>query len=582
MKKKTIVTALGFSLMFSCAKPFEVEGEFGVVVEKPGVTASPASLETSEAGNVGIFTVKLRTQPTADVTLTLQSSNVAEGRLRSLGGQCDATNGIPVTTTCTLVFTPANWSQPQAVAVVGQDDLVTDGNALYTIFFPVAAASADAKYNGLSTPAILITNTDNDLPSVSVTPLSGTTAEASGNFTFNVVLQAQPSANVSISVASSNEAEGRVRRTGGVCNTGGAVGTGTCNLTFTAANWNIAQAVTVTGIDDLVADGNKSYTIILSPAVSADASYNGFDPADIAMTSTDNGAPGFTFSATAGLVTTEAGGTASFTVRLNTVPTANVSLGLSSGNTAEGTVSPSNLTFTPANWNNTQTVTVTGVADNRIDGNIGYTIITAAATSADTAYSGLNPADISVTNNNSDAGKYLFVTNSTATGSALGAFAADNICNADGAKPRAGNYRAVIGDASAPTFSDPGPPVVYDQTIERDLFNAWVMYGNTKYYRGADGALVGQTDATGALPAVLVNSTHTSSLQYWTGLSATWGLSTGCTSTSVYPGSLGPYWATSSSARLGRYGEGSATNSGSVSQSTLACNSALRLLCAEQ
>ncbi|MBX3724180.1 MAG: hypothetical protein KF713_20200, partial [Turneriella sp.] len=366
MKKYKFVPQLAFMLLLSCAKPFEVEGEFGVVVEKPGITATPASLTTSESGDVGIFTVKLRTQPTADVTLTLQSSNVAEGRLRALGGACDAANGIPVTTTCTLVFTAANWSQTQEVAVVGQDDLVTDGNAFYTVFFPVAASSNDAKYNGLTASAILITNTDNDLPAISVTPTTGTTSEAAGNFTFSVVLQAQPSANVTLSLFSSNEAEGKIRRSAGVCNTGGTIGSGTCILTFTAANWNIAQNVTVTGVDDLVADGDKSYTIILSPAVSADASYNGFDSADIAMTSVDNGAPGFTLSATSGLVTTEAGGTATFSIRLNTAPTANVSLGISSSNTAEGAVSPANLTFTPANWNGPQTVTVTGVADNRL------------------------------------------------------------------------------------------------------------------------------------------------------------------------------------------------------------------------
>lgn len=582
MKKNIFLTALGFTLLLSCAKPFEVEGEFGVVVEKPGITASPASLITSESGDVGIFTVKLRTQPVADVTLTLQSSNVAEGRLRSLGGVCDAVGGIPVTTTCTLVFTPANWREPREVAVVGQDDLVTDGNAFYTVFFPVALSSADAKYNGLTPPAILITNTDNDLPAISVTPTSGTTAEAGGNFTFSVVLLAQPSANVTLSLSSSNEAEGRIRRAAGVCNSGGAAGSGICSLTFTAANWNIAQSVTVTGIDDLVADGNQSYTIVLSPAVSADASYNGFDPADIAMTSTDNGAPGFTFSATSGLVTNESGGTASFTVRLNTLPTADVTFAIASGNTGEGSVSPSSLTFTAANWNSNRTVTVTGVADNRIDGNIAFSVVTAAATSADAAYNGLNPPDVSVTNNNTDAGKYLFVSNATTTGSALGVFNADAICNADTAKPRAGTYRAVIGDASAPVLSDPGPPIVYDQTIERDIFGAWIMYGNTKYYRGADGALVGQTDAVGALPATLVNATYTSSVQYWTGLSVSWGLSTGCTASSVYPSNLGPYWATSSSGRSGRYGEGSATNAGSVSQGTMTCNSALRLLCAEQ
>ena len=51
--------------------------------------------------------------------------------------------------------------------------------------------------------------------------------------------------------------------------------------------------------------------------------------------------------------------------------------------TTEGTVSPATLTFTPANWNTAQTVTVTGVDDAVDDGDIAYTIVTAPATSSD-------------------------------------------------------------------------------------------------------------------------------------------------------------------------------------------------------
>ena len=74
-------------------------------------------------------------------------------------------------------------------------------------------------------------------------------------------------------------------------------------------------------------------------------------------------APGFRVSPGSGSVTTEAGGTASFTVALNAPPTADVTIPVGSGDTTEGTVSTSSLTFTPANWNVPQTVTITGVDD---------------------------------------------------------------------------------------------------------------------------------------------------------------------------------------------------------------------------
>ena len=161
--------------------------------------------------------------------------------------------------------------------------------------------------------------------------------------------------------------------------------------------------MTVTGVDDAVVDGNQPYTIVTAAASSGDAGYNGLNAADVSVTNTDNEpSPGITVSPVSGLVTTEAGGTATFTVVLNTQPTANVTIGLSSSDTTEGTVSPASLTFTTANWNTAQTVTVTGVDDAVDDGNQPYTIVTAAASSSDAGYNGLNPADVSVTNTDND------------------------------------------------------------------------------------------------------------------------------------------------------------------------------------
>ena len=140
------------------------------------------------------------------------------------------------------------------------------------------------------------------------------------------------------------------------------------SLTFTTANWNVAQTVTVTGVDDALDDGDVAYTIVTAAATSTDATYNGVNAADVAVTNTDNDAAGITVTPTAGLTTTEAGGTATFTVVLNTQPTADVTIALSSSDTTEGTVSPASLTFTTANWNVAQTVTVTGVDDAVDDG----------------------------------------------------------------------------------------------------------------------------------------------------------------------------------------------------------------------
>lgn len=114
-----------------------------------------------------------------------------------------------------------------------------------------------------------------------------------------------------------------------------------------------------------------------------------------------SGSAGITVSSISGN-TTEAGGTATFTVVLDSAPTADVTIGLSSGDTTEGTLSISSLTFTTLNWSTPQVVTVTGVEDTLDDGDVAYSIITAAATSADTNYNSLNAADVSVTNTDND------------------------------------------------------------------------------------------------------------------------------------------------------------------------------------
>jgi hypothetical protein len=107
---------------------------------------------------------------------------------------------------------------------------------------------------------------------------------------------------------------------------------------------------------------------------------------------------GITVNPTAGLVTSESGGTANFTVVLTSQPSNNVTIGLASSDLTEGTLSVDNVTFTNGNWNTPQDITVTGVDDPELDGNIAYTIITTPSVSADGNYNNLNPSDVSVTN----------------------------------------------------------------------------------------------------------------------------------------------------------------------------------------
>jgi hypothetical protein len=113
--------------------------------------------------------------------------------------------------------------------------------------------------------------------------------------------------------------------------------------------------------------------------------------------------PDFSVSPVSGLTTTESGISASFSVALTAIPTANVVLPIMSSNFAEGTTSVISLTFTPANWNLGQTVTVTGQDDAILDGNVSYMVSVGASVSSDPLWNNLTAKTVSITNNDNES-----------------------------------------------------------------------------------------------------------------------------------------------------------------------------------
>ncbi|SKB12493.1 conserved hypothetical protein [Planktothrix sp. PCC 11201] len=359
--------------------PFTVDGIVASTVtvnitdnDIPGITINPTSgLSTTEVGGTANFNLSLKSQPTADVTLTLNSSNPKEGSL----------------STSKITFNSTNWNLPQTVIITGVDDNIVDGNIPYSIITdPVI--SLDPKYNNLNPDDITVTNTDNDIPGITINPTSGlSTTEVGGTANFNLSLKSQPTTDVTLTLNSSNPKEGSLS---------------TSKITFNSTNWNLPQTVVITGVDDNIVDGNIPYTIITDPVISLDPKYNNLNPDDITVTNTDNDIPGITINPTSGLSTTEVGGTANFNLSLKSQPTADVTLTLNSSNPKEGSLSTSKITFNSTNWNLPQTVIITGVDDNIVDGNIPYSIITDPVISLDPKYNNLNPDDITVTNSDND------------------------------------------------------------------------------------------------------------------------------------------------------------------------------------
>ncbi len=125
-------------------------------------------------------------------------------------------------------------------------------------------------------------------------------------------------------------------------------------------------------------------------------------PPDLSVASAAGPPPGITVQPTRGLTTTTSGGKATFTVVLDSPPVSEVDIGLASSDETQGTVAPTHLTFGPIGWDQPQTITVTGADDMVLNGNHLYTIVLSPAGSTDSNYSGIDPADVTVTNLETD------------------------------------------------------------------------------------------------------------------------------------------------------------------------------------
>ena len=183
------------------------------------------------------------------------------------------------------------------------------------------------------------------------------------------------------------------------------------SLAFTTANWNADQTVTITGIADNLSDGDQAYAIrLLADNTTSDLGYKYVDPADVGLKNLDTQMGGYYVSSVSG-DTDESGKTASFTVRLRSEPTDNITIYVASSDTTEGIINrvgdnssldSSNLfslSFTTESWNSPQTVEVTGQWDNLSDGDQSYAILVYPDnTTSDKNYLYVDPQDAPLRN----------------------------------------------------------------------------------------------------------------------------------------------------------------------------------------
>jgi large repetitive protein len=337
-----------------------------------GFTLSKTTASVNESGSTDTFTVILTTQPASSVVLNITANDSTEATVAP----------------ATLTFTTGNWNTPQTITITGIDDALDDGNIVSTITISVNDASSDDAFDPLTDQTLAITTIDNDTAGFTLSKTTASVNESGSNDTFTVILTAQPLTNVVFNITRSDSTEATVAP---------------ATLTFTAGNWNTPQTITITGVNDLVVDGNIASTVTVS--VNDASSDNSFDPLPdqtVAVTTIDNDTAGFTLSKTTASVN-ESVTNDTFTVTLTAQPISSVVFDITASDSTEATVTPTTLNFTNGNWNTPQTITITGVNDVLIDGNIASTVtVSVNDASSDNSFDPLSDQTVAVTTIDND------------------------------------------------------------------------------------------------------------------------------------------------------------------------------------
>ena len=179
------------------------------------VLVDPADLSVPESGSA-TYTVRLATQPSADVTVTVTGHASTDLSL----------SGTGLSSEDTLTFTTENWNSAQTVTVAagGDPDGVNDEVAL-------THTAVGGGYGAAEAAIVDVTVADDDAAAIVVKPPALTMTEG-GNSSYTVELSSPPTADVTVTVA--GHASGDVR----VNSSPSAV-----ELTFTSSDWDQPQTV---------------------------------------------------------------------------------------------------------------------------------------------------------------------------------------------------------------------------------------------------------------------------------------------------------------------------------------------------
>ena len=308
------------------------------------------------------FTLTLTGRSAADVTVdyTTGQAQVLSG-LAARQDITSATAGEDYTAATGTVTFSSGDATKQVTVQLTDDDVSED-----TEFFGFKISNAqNAQLRNKATEEVAdVGLLDDDPRGVAIDPTSisleePVPGEAAVASSYTVKLNSKPTDTVTVTIGGANPA----------VSLSGATLSNTNTLTFTTSNWDTAQTVTVTPVEDTNGVGE---TITLTH-IQSGGDYTGIAADSVTVNVTDSDTRNVVLSPTS-LTVTEGDDTGvSYAVKLSTQPsdTVTVTIGGHSGtdlSISGATLSNSNtLTFSTSNWNTAQMVTVKAGHDGNAD-----------------------------------------------------------------------------------------------------------------------------------------------------------------------------------------------------------------------
>ena len=293
-----------------------------------GIAVSTEALTVPE-GDSRTYTVVLRSQPTGPVTVS---------------PSLEAGSSSDVTVSGALTFTASDWDRAQTVTVSAAPDADAVNDAA-----TVSHAVSGGGYGPVTAAEVAVTVADDETAStrvvLTVSPTSVEEDEDGTTITVTGALNGAPGTSdtaVTVSVS------------GGTASTEDFAAVQDFTLTIDAGETSGTASFTLTPVDDAIDEDDETVRVA--------GAAPGLEVTPATVTIEDDDMRGIAVSTEA--LTVPEGGAATYTVALRSQPTGpvTVSPSLEAGSSSDVTVSGA-LTFTAADWDRAQTVTVSAAQD---------------------------------------------------------------------------------------------------------------------------------------------------------------------------------------------------------------------------